>query len=216
MGASHSCPPVAARAAVCSHRVQPVVIAATAASTGYVVEARRLPCLLCAMALTCCARVTCWCRRRRACGQLVSSAAFVLDALGDRRPSLPSRHSVFLLVSVALALACLQEAATGATKAPWRYDRGVSRHLRLPLADVLPSVLTVSRGCVRVQVDAGGSWKDDGDDGAHAFSPSLPSAAVVRDVCWCGCWCRRIWGRSSSGGGGLGGGHDVQHQWRWS
>ena len=39
----------------------------------------------------------------------MTSAAFNLDVLGDRRPSLPSRHSVFLLVSVALALACLAE-----------------------------------------------------------------------------------------------------------
>jgi hypothetical protein len=41
----------------------------------------------------------------------VTSAAFTLGVLGDWRPSLPSWHSVFLLVSVALALACLQEGA---------------------------------------------------------------------------------------------------------
>ena len=131
-------------------------------------------CLLCAMALTCCARVTCWCRRRRACGQLASSAAFTLDVLGDRRPSLPSRHSVFLSVSVALALACLAEAARGAAQAPWRYMRGVFGHLRLALTDVLPFGLTVLRTCVRVQDGAGGSWMRDGDDGAHAFPPLSP------------------------------------------
>jgi hypothetical protein len=38
-----------------------------------------------------------------------TSAAFTLDVPGDRRPSLPSRHSVFLLLSVALALACRGE-----------------------------------------------------------------------------------------------------------
>ena len=131
-------------------------------------------CLLCAMALTCCARVTCWCRRSGACGQLSSSAAFVLDVPGYRRPSLPSRHSVFLSVSVALALACLAEAAQGAAQAPWRYMRGVFGHHRLALTDVLPFGLTVLRTCVRVQDGAGGSWKGDGDDGAHAFPPLSP------------------------------------------
>ena len=101
----------------------------------------------------------------------MTSAAFTLDVLGDRRPSLPSRHSVFLLVLVALALACLAEAAQGAAQAPWRYVRGVFRHHRLPLADVFPFGLTVLRGCLQVQDGAGGSWKGDGDDGAHAFPP---------------------------------------------
>ena len=121
-----------------------------------------------------CACVTRWCRCRRAYGRPASSASFFLDVPGDWRPSLPSRHSVFLSVSVALALACLQEAATGATKAPWRYDRGVSRHHRLLVTDVLPFGLTVLRACVRVQDDVGGSWKGDGDDGARAFSPLSP------------------------------------------
>ena len=77
-------------------------------------------------------------------------------------------------MSVALALACLAEAARGAAQAPWRYVRGVFGHHRLALTDVLPFVLTVLRACVRVQDGAGGSWKGDGDDGAHAFPPLSP------------------------------------------
>ena len=52
--------------------------------------------------------------------------------------------------------------------------RGVSRHHRLLVTDVLPFGLTVLRTCVRVQDDVGGSWKGDGDDGAHAFPPLSP------------------------------------------
>ena len=104
----------------------------------------------------------------------MTSAAFNLDVLGDRRPSLPSRHSVFLLVSVALALACRREGAQGAAQAPWRYARGVSGHHRLLMTDVSPSELTVLQGCVQVQVEVGGSWRDGGDDGALAFLPLSP------------------------------------------
>ena len=104
----------------------------------------------------------------------MTSAAFNLDVLGDRRPSLPSRHSVFLLVSVALALACRREGAQGAAQAPWRYVRGVSGHHRLLMTDVSPSELTVLQGCVQVQVEVGGSWRDGGDDGALAFLPLSP------------------------------------------
>jgi hypothetical protein len=43
LGASRSRPLGAAPATVCTRRAQPVVIAAPAPSTGYVVEARRLP-----------------------------------------------------------------------------------------------------------------------------------------------------------------------------
>jgi hypothetical protein len=103
-----------------------------------------------------------------------TSAAFTLYVLGDWWPSLLSWHSVFLLVSVALALACRGEGARGAAQAPWRYARGVSRHHRLLVTDVLPFGLTVLRTCVRVQDGAGGSWKGDGDDGAHAFPPLSP------------------------------------------
>jgi hypothetical protein len=132
------------------------------------------PCLFCALTLTCCAPVTCWCRCRRAWERPATSAAFTLDVPGDPRPSLPSRHSVFLLVSVALALACCGEGTQGAAQAPWRYVCGVFGHHRLALTDVLPFGLTVLRTCVRVQDDAGGSWKGDGDDGAHAFPPLSP------------------------------------------
>jgi hypothetical protein len=115
-----------------------------------------------------------WCRCRRAYGRPASSAAFILDVPGDWRPSLPSRHSVFLSVSVALALACRGEGTRGAAQASWRYVRGVSRHHRLLVTAVLPFGLTVLRTCVRVQDDAGGSWKGDGDDGARAFPPLSP------------------------------------------
>jgi hypothetical protein len=81
-----------------------------------------------------------------------------------------------VLLGVIRSRSCLPRRGRcgGAARAPWRYMRGVSRHHRLPLADVLPSKLTVLRGCVQVQVEAGGNWKDDGDDGALAFLPLSP------------------------------------------
>ena len=115
-----------------------------------------------------------WGSCRRAWNRPESSAAVALDVLGDWRPSLPSRHSVFLSVSVALALACRGEGAWGAAQAPWRYVRSVSGHHRLLMTDVSTSELTVLQGCVQVQVEVGGSWRDGGDDGALAFLPLSP------------------------------------------
>ena len=63
----------------------------------------------------------------------------------------------------------------GAAQAPWRYVRGVCGHHRLTLTDILPFGLTMLRGCVQVQVEAGANWKGDGDDGAHAVNPMLSS-----------------------------------------
>jgi hypothetical protein len=52
-----------------------------------------------------------WCRCRRACNQLVSYITVVLGAARDWWPQSLPWHSVFFLVSFALALACLGEAA---------------------------------------------------------------------------------------------------------
>ena len=133
----------------------------------------------------------------------------------DWRPSLQLRHSVFLSVSVALALACRREGAQGAAQAPWRYARGVSGHHRLLMTDVSPSELTVLQGCVQVQVEVGGSWRDGGDDGALAFLPLSPRRGSA--------WCLLLWvlvqvnfcSRQLCGGGAAGVG-DIQDQWRWS
>ena len=49
-----------------------------------------------------------------------------------------------------------------------------SPEAQLLMTDVSPSELTVLQGCVQVQVEVGGSWRDGGDDGALAFLPLSP------------------------------------------
>jgi hypothetical protein len=113
-----------------------------------------------------------WGPCRRAWKRPASSATVAVDVPRGWRPSLPSRHCVFLLVLVALA--CRGEAAWGPAEASWRYVRGVSGHHRLLMTDVSPSEVTLLWGCVQVQVEVGGSWRDDGGDGTHAFPPLSP------------------------------------------
>ena len=102
-----------------------------------------------------------------------------MRAPGDERGFHPGRAggpaaiaavtALRVLVGVGRSRSCLPR--RGAAQAPWRYVRGVCGHHRLTLADILPFGLTMLRGCVQVQVEAGANWKGDGDDGALAFLP---------------------------------------------